>query len=81
MEFLYWRHPEIGMRLELPVKPRCSGLLRSNAQEIGACITGDAVKLFSVVVTAVVPLPVTVSMVTVAGFEWPAPTHRTFFPM
>jgi hypothetical protein len=31
MELLYWRHPEIGMRLQLSVKPRGSGLLRSNA--------------------------------------------------
>jgi hypothetical protein len=30
LEFLYWRHPEIGVRLELPIKPRGSGFLRSN---------------------------------------------------
>ena len=30
MEFLYGRHPEIGMRLELLVEPRGSGFLGSN---------------------------------------------------
>jgi len=78
MQFLYGRQPEIGMPLQLLIKPRGSGLLRSHAQEIGTCITGDAVEVVSVTVMAVT---VTVPMVTVAGFEWPAPTHRTFFPM
>jgi len=83
MQFLYGRHPEIGMPLELLIKPRGSGLLRSHAQEIGTCITGDAVEVVSVTAMAVtaVTVTVTVPMVTVAGFEWPAPTHRTFFPM
>ena len=90
MELLYWRHPEIGMRLELPIKPRGSGFLRSNAQEIGTCITGNAVQVVSVTVMAVNVVtvvavttgPVTmvsVPLATVAGFEWPVPTHRAIF--
>ena len=82
MEFLYWRHPEIGMRLQLPIKPRGSGFLRSNTQEIGTCIPGDAVEIVSVTVVAVSVVTVTVvtvPMVTVAGFEWPVPTHRPIF--
>ena len=45
------------------------------------CITGDAVEVVSVTVVAVsvVAVTVTVPMVTVAGFEWPVPTHRTTF--
>ena len=70
------------MRLQLPVKPRGSGLLRSHAQEIRAFITGEAVQLFSVVIIAVTVVTValvTVPIVTVAGFDWPAPTHATIF--
>ena len=82
MEFLYWRHPEIGMRLKLPIKPRGSGFLRSHAQEIGTCITGDAVEVVSVtvvIVTVATVTIVTVPMVAVAGFECPVPTHGTIF--
>jgi hypothetical protein len=66
----------------LPVKPRGSGLLRSYAQEIRACITTEAVKLFSVVVIAVTVISVaviTVAVITVAGLEWPVPTHCPIF--
>jgi hypothetical protein len=87
MELLYWRHPEVRMRLELPIKPRGSCLLCSNAQEIGACITGDTVQVVYVTVVAVSVITVTVmaitivtvSMVTVPGFEWPSPMHATVF--
>ena len=79
MQFLYRRHPEIGMALELLIQPRGPGFLCSHAQEIGVCVTGEAVKLFSVVVTAVTA--VFVAVITVEGFEWPGPTHRAFFPM
>lgn len=68
MELLYWRHPEVRMRLELPIKPRGSCLLCSNAQEIGACITGDTVQVVYVTVVAVSVASVTVvasSVVTV----------------
>jgi hypothetical protein len=65
------------MRLQLPVKPRGSGLLRSYAQEIRACITTEAVKLFSVVVIAVTVI--SVAVITVAGLEWPVPTHCPIF--
>ena len=75
------------MRLELPIKPRRSCLLCSNAQEIGACITGDTVQVVYVTVVAVSVITVTVmaitivtvSMVTVPGFEWPSPMHATVF--
>jgi hypothetical protein len=82
MQFLYRRHPEIGMPLELLIKPRGSGLLRSHAQEIGTCITGDAIEVMSVTVvtlTVATVTIVTVSMVTVTGFEWPVPTHAPIF--
>src|SRR5262245_12454679 len=72
MQFLYRGHPEIGMRLKLPIKPRGSGLLSSDAQEIGACVTSEAVKVFSVLV-------MTVAVITVARFDWPFPTHGQIF--
>lgn len=69
------------MRFELPIKPRGSGLLCSNTEEIGTRITGDAVEVVSVAVVAVsvMTITMTVPMVAVAGFEWPGPTHRTIF--
>ena len=75
------------MQLELPIKPRRSCLLCSNAQEIGACITDKAVEVVSVSVVAVNVVTVTVmaitvvtvSTVTVQGFEWPTPTHASMF--
>jgi len=82
MELLYWRHPEVGVRLQLPVKPRGSGLLRSNTQEVWTCIGGDAVEVVSVTVMTVTVATVTivtVPMVTVAGFKCPVPTHGTIF--
>src|SRR5262249_47640225 len=87
MQFLYWRHPEIRMPLELPIKPRRSGFVCSYAQKIGICVPSKAVMLFSIVVISVVVIAVTavtialvtVPMVTVAGFEWPIPTHRPIF--
>ena len=80
MELLHWRHPEIGMRLELLIKPRGSCFLCSNAQEIGACITDGAVEVVSVVAVNVMTVTVvTVSTVTVQGFEWPTPTHASMF--
>jgi hypothetical protein len=73
------------MQLELPIQPRRSCLLCSNAQEIGACIADDAVEVVSVVAVNVVTVTVmaitvvTVSTVTVQGFEWPTPTHASMF--
>ena len=76
MQFLHRRHPEIRMGLELLIKPRGSCLLCSDAQEIGPCITGNAIKFVSVAVVAVKVVTitvmantVTVSMVTVQEFE------------
>src|SRR5262245_7365280 len=68
MQFLYRGHPEIGMRLKLPIKPRGYGLLSSDAQEIGACVTSEAVRVFSVFV-------VTVPVINVARLELTFPTH------
>ena len=84
MELLYWRHPEVGVRLQLPVKPRGSGLLRSNTQEVWTCIGGDAVEVVSVTVMTVTVATVTivtVPMVTVAGLEWPVPAPAQYFPL
>src|SRR5437879_12534433 len=67
MQFLHWRHPEIGMSLQLPIKPGGAGFLRAYAQEIGACVTGEAVKPLAV---AIVPI----TMIAVPGFEW---SHQT----
>jgi hypothetical protein len=77
MQFLYGRHPEIGMPLELVIKPRGSGFLRSHAQKVGTCAAGEAIEFFSVVVIAVTVI--SVAVITVAGFEWPVPTHRAIF--
>ena len=82
MELLYWRHPEIRVRLKLPVKPRGSCFLCAHAQEIGACIAGGTVDIISVAIMAVTVMTVaivTVPMVTVGGFDWPGPTHGTIF--
>ena len=77
MQFLYRWHPEIGMRLELPIEPRGSGFLRPNAQEIGACLTRAAILLMSV---AVMDIPaIAVATTAVAGFKWPGQTHRSIF--
>ena len=47
------------------------------------CITGDTVEGVSVaaVTVSVVTVTVTVPMVTVAGFEWPVPTHCPIFSL
>ena len=72
MQFFDRRHPEIGMRFELLVQPRGAGFLRSHAQEIGARLTGEAVKPLAVAI-------VSITMIAVAGFKWPRPTHRALF--
>jgi hypothetical protein len=73
MQFLHWRHPEIGMSLQLPIKPGCAGFLRTHAQEIGAWVTGETVKPPAM---AIVPIAIPVS-----GFEWPHQTHRALFSL
>jgi hypothetical protein len=50
MQFFYWRHPEIGMLGELPIKPRSSAFLGSHAQEIRARIAGRRTIAFSVLI-------------------------------
>jgi len=74
MQFLHWRHPEIGMSLQLPIKPGGAGFLRSHTQEIGACVTSEAVKPPGM---AIVPI----AMIAVTGFEWPHQTHRALFSL
>jgi len=37
MQFLYRRHPEIGMRIELLIKPGGSGFMGSDTQKIRLC--------------------------------------------
>jgi hypothetical protein len=72
MQFLYWRHPKIGMRLELLVQPWGAGFLRSHAQEIGAGVTGEAVKPLYLAI-------VRIMMIAVAGYKRPPPMHPAFF--
>src|SRR5439155_12238172 len=72
MQFLHWRHPEIGMSLQLPIKPGAAGFLRAYAQEIGACVTGEAVKPLAVAIG-----PIT--MIAVPRFELPHQTHCASF--
>jgi hypothetical protein len=53
MDFLYGRHPEIGMECELAIKPRRSTFLGSYTQEIGLrCARRRAVLLFLAVADA-----------------------------
>src|SRR5215471_12695293 len=72
MQFFEWRHPEIRMRLELLVQPGGAGFLRSHAQEIRACLTGEAVKPLAVTVDRI-------TMIAVARFECPSPRHGALF--
>jgi hypothetical protein len=67
MQFLYRRHPEIGMWLELSIQPRGSSFLRAHAQEVRTRIAGGTVMLFSI--ADVVDL----------RFEWPGQTHVALF--
>src|SRR6266436_4531715 len=62
MQFLHRRHPEIGMRLELPIKPGSSGFLRPNAQEIGVCLPGAGILLMSVAVMDIQAISVALVM-------------------
>ena len=72
MKLFYRGHPEIGMGLELPIKPRRSGLLRTNAQEIRTRITGTSIQVISAAVVAITAVAITTEtfpVVPVAGFE------------
>ena len=82
MQFLYRGHPEIGVRLELPIKPRRSGFLRPDTQEIGTRSTSATVKVISLTIMAITVMAVAianVAMTTVAGFEGQAPAHDRLF--
>jgi hypothetical protein len=70
------------MRLELPIKPRRSGFLRPDTQEIGTRGTNASVKIISVTIMAITVMAVaiaTVARATVAGFEGQAPAHDGLF--
>src|SRR6266481_4307265 len=67
MQFLYRRHPEIRMRVELLIKPCRSSFLSAHTQEIRTRIAGRRVIVFPIAV------------VTCARFEWPGPTHVALF--
>jgi len=67
MQFLYGRHPEIRMRVELLIKPCRSSFLSAHTQEIRAYIAGRRVIVFSI------------AAVIYARFEWPSPTHFALF--
>jgi hypothetical protein len=47
MQFLYGRHPEIRMRVELLIKPCRSTFVGSNAHEIGLCMPGQRPLFFA----------------------------------
>jgi len=67
MQLLYRRHPEIGMWLLLPIKPRSSSFLRALAQEVRAGAAGGTVMFFSI------------QIVVDSRFEWPGQTHVALF--
>jgi hypothetical protein len=67
MQLLYRRHPEIGMWLQLPIKPRSSSFLRAHAQEVRAGAAGGTMMLFSI------------EIVVDSRFEWPGQTHVALF--
>ena len=75
------------MGFELPIQPRSSGFLRSNAQKIGACVRSVAVEIMAIALVAIAMVAiaavtialVTISMATVARFEWPTQMHRPIF--
>lgn len=50
------------MRLELPIKPRGSCFLCSNAQEVGTRITNKAIQVATVTVAAIRVVAVTVAV-------------------
>src|SRR2546430_1458684 len=61
MQFLYRRHPEVRMGVELPIKPCRSAFVRSDAHEIGLCRPRQRPLFFAIVADARV--------------KWPSPIH------
>src|SRR5690349_17156277 len=57
MQFLYRRHPEIRMRVELLIKPGRSAFVGSDADEIGLCMPCQRQLFFVIVNGARVKLP------------------------
>src|SRR5438445_4210301 len=52
MQFLYRRHPEVRMGVELPIKPCRSASVRSDAHEIGLCRPRQRPLFFAIVAGA-----------------------------
>ena len=67
MQFLYRRHPEIRMGVELLIKPSRSAFVGADAQEIGSCTIGMGPILFLMPIVAG------------ATVEWPSPSHASLF--
>src|SRR5213593_388729 len=66
MQFLQGRHPEIAMRLALPIKPRRPSFLSSHTQEVGPSIACWRAILF------------VIATVADATFKWPSQMHLCF---
>ena len=49
MQFLYGRHPEIRMRVELLIKPRGPAFVGSDTDEIGLCMPRQTPLFFAIV--------------------------------
>src|SRR5436309_13316821 len=52
MQFLYRRHPEVRMGVELPIKPCRSAFVRSDAHEIRLCRPRQRPLFFAIVAGA-----------------------------
>src|SRR5207247_10547614 len=63
MQFLYRRHPEVRMGVELPIKPCRSAVVCSDAHEIGLCRPRQRPLFFAIVPGARV--------------KWQSPMHPT----
>jgi hypothetical protein len=57
LQFLYGRHPEIRMGVELLIKPRRSAFVSSDAHEIGLCMPRQKALFFAIVDGARVKSP------------------------
>src|SRR6185369_2136250 len=66
MQFLQGRHPEIAMRLALPIKPRCPSFLSSHTQKVWPCVACWQAILFFI------------AAVADASFKWPSQMHLSF---
>src|SRR6266487_1790602 len=67
MEFLYRRHPEVRMGIELLIKPSASSFMGSDTQEIGPCTKSRR------------PVPFLMPVASAASVEQPSPSHLSLF--